>query len=90
MATISINPQECTAAMKKIQEQTAAIQTAINVVKNSPGMMPSWKGNRSNQYQEFVANEATNLTKEAENLERILKHVETTLRAMLAADGVSV
>jgi uncharacterized protein YukE len=88
--TISINPEECRAAIKALKDQVNAVQNTINVVKNSPNIMPSWKGNRSTQYSQFADQQSKKLASEVENLTGILNHVEKSLRDMLAADGVNI
>jgi len=87
---ISISIEEARAAMRTIQEQSEIAKEAIRKVKSSPNMVPSWRGNRRNRFEEEVVAHMQQLERAAQMIDQSADRINQAMISFMRADGLNI
>lgn len=87
---ISISPEEARTAVKTISDQSAIAQEAVQRVKNSPSLVPNWRGNRRQEFEERVVEDMQRLNEATKLIEDAATRVRTAMVELMRADGINV
>ena len=85
-STKSIDTEEAASAMRMINEQSTIAQEAIARVKNSPSQVPTWQGNRRQQFDEAVQEDMRRLDQAVQLIDQAAERIRVAIERFSAAD----